>query len=89
VDSFGSHSVDLEGVRGPASGEGYVTPRFGRHEAARLARELGMGEIVPGSGPVYPDSPVFVCTEPVSEKALTGLGGEGLDRCGSMIRRGF
>ena len=37
--------------RGPASGEAYITRRLGHCEAARLACELGSGEILRGSGP--------------------------------------
>jgi len=42
----------------------------------RHASELGLGEVLWGSGSVYRDLPVFVCTEPACEKALAGLGGD-------------
>jgi len=52
---------DSPEVRGPAAAAGCETPRFGHREAMRLASELRLGEILWGSGPVYPDFYVFVC----------------------------
>ena len=76
-------------VRGLAAAVGYETPRFGQREALRLAAELGLGEVLWGSGPVYPDFPVFVARSrfwrrhwPVSKETA-------LARFVSRILRGF
>jgi hypothetical protein len=60
---------EVKEVRGPASADGYVTPQFGRDEAARFCAALGKGEVLWSSGTgVSPEWPVWICTEDRAEK---------------------